>query len=101
MSLTIVFAATLPGVVVLLTVLAAIEHAASRGRRRSVVTGEHRPVLAAAGLDVLSAAMLPGKDTELQHRDVAKRLRLESNDGAPRNTVDLATGVARIQLPAR
>ena len=98
MSLAILFAATLPGLVVLLTALAALEHIASRRRRRSVITGEHRPSLAATGLDVFSAAMLSGKDTELDHRDVAKRLRLDSTDGAPPNTVDLASGTAHIRL---
>lgn len=94
------FAATLPGLVVLLTLLAAVEHAASRRKRRGVVSREHRPALTATGLDVFSAAMLPGRDTELEHRNLAKRLRVEASDGAPRNTVDLTTGIARIQLPS-
>ena len=99
MSLSIVVAATLPGLVIMLTLLAAIEHAASRRRGRSVVTGETRPRLSATGLDVFSAAVLAGKDVELEHRDVVKRLRLEATDGAPPNTVDLTRGTARIRVP--
>ena len=55
---------TLPGLVVLLVVVALLERAAS-ARGRPLVTRRHRPAVSAAGLDVLSVALLPEKEREL------------------------------------
>lgn len=99
MGIGVLFAATIPGLVVLLVLLAAVEHLASRLKRRSAITGRHRPVLAAAGLDVFSGTLLAGKDAELEHRDLAKRLKVESGDAAPGSVVDLSSGTAHIRLP--
>lgn len=89
MSFAVLFAATLPGLVILLIVLAAIERMT---RRRS-----GRGDLSAAGLDVFSAAMLPGRAVELEHRAEAKERRVRPTDGAPPHGVDLDGGTARMK----
>lgn len=92
MNFAVLFAATLPGLVVLLIVLAAIERVLRRRKGRSS--------LSAAGLDVFSAAMLPGRAVELEHRAEAKERRLGPSDGAPPHGVDLVGGTARVRREA-
>ena len=87
MSLAILFAATLPGLVVLLIVVAAVERLSNK--RRGV---------SAAGLDVFSAAVLPGRATELEERDEAKNRRATHSDGAPPHGIDLTGGTAHIPV---
>lgn len=89
MSFSVLVAATLPGLVILLIILAAIERIVRRRKGSSN--------LSAAGLDVFSAAMLPGRAIELEHRAEAKERRLGPSDGAPPHGVDLAGGTARVR----
>ncbi|MFI5428486.1 hypothetical protein [Aeromicrobium sp. UC242_57] len=81
MSFGVLFAATLPGLVVLLVVLAAVERVSKRRRG-----------LSAAGLDVFSAAMLPGRAIEQEHRAEAKERRINPSDGAPPHGIDVLRG---------
>jgi len=86
---------TLPGLVLLLLVLAAVEQVASRLRRRSVLTRRTRPALAATGMDFMAVLTMPDKQYELDQRATDKVRRVEQADGAP-PAVDLESGTARI-----
>jgi Family of unknown function (DUF6191) len=89
------FALTLPGLVVLLVVLAALEHAWSRMGRRSRLHGSERHALSAGGMDVFSAALFPGKAVDLEQQRVREMRRDDVEDGAPPYTrIDLDSGVA-------
>jgi len=89
------FALTLPGLVVLLVVLAAFEHAWSRLGRRSRLHGTERHALSAGGMDVFSAALFPGKAVDLEEQRVRELRRDDVQDGAPPYTrIDLDGGVA-------
>jgi hypothetical protein len=89
------FALTLPGLVVLLVVLASLEHAWSRYGRRSRLHGRERHALSAGGLDVFSAALVPGKAVDLEQQRVREVRRDDVEDGAPPyGRIDLAAGVA-------
>ena len=90
-----VFALTLPGLVVLLVVLASLEHAWSRLGRRSRLHGRQRHALAAGGMDVFSAALFPGKAVDLEEQRVREMRRDDVEDGAPPYArIDLDSGVA-------
>lgn len=89
MSLAMLFAMSLPGLVVLLIAVAALERIVHRHGGRSA---------SAAGLDVFSASMLPGRAVELEHRDAAKTRRATHTDGAPPHGVDLAGGTAHVRV---
>ena len=65
MGAGVLVALTLPGLVILLVVLAAVEHAWSRVGRRSPLHGRERHALSASGLDVFSAALDPGRNVDL------------------------------------
>ena len=89
------FALTLPGLVVLLVVLAAFEHAWSRLGRRSRLHGRERHALSAGGLDVFSAALAPGRAVDLEQQRVREMRRDDVEDGAPPyGRIDLDSGVA-------
>jgi hypothetical protein len=94
-------ALTLPGLVLLLVVLAAAEAGAARVRRRSPLHGAPRRALSAGGLDVLSAALDPGREADREERRVSVLLREDDGDAAPpRSRVDLDRGLAVLVLPA-
>ena len=89
------FALTLPGLVVLLVVLASLEHAWSRFGRRSRLHGSERHALSAGGLDVFSAALVPGRAVDLEEQRARELRRDDVEDGAPPSgRVDLDSGVA-------
>jgi len=89
------FALTLPGLVVLLVVLASFEHAWSRLGRRSRLHGSERHALSAGGMDVFSAALVPGKAVDLEEQRVRELRRDDVEDGAPPyGRIDLDSGVA-------
>ena len=91
------FALTLPGLVVLLAVLAACEHAWSRLGRRSRLHGRERHALSAGGMDVFSAALFPGKAVDLEEQRVRELRRDDVEDGAPpHRRIDLDSGIAYI-----
>jgi hypothetical protein len=89
------FALTLPGLVVLLVVVAAAEQAWSRLGRRSPVHRRVRHALSAGGLDVFSAALVPGRDADLEERRARELRRDDVDDGAPPyGRIDLDGGIA-------
>jgi hypothetical protein len=91
----VVFALTLPGLAVILVLLAALEQLWSRLGRRSPLHGRERHALSAGGLDVFSAALVPGRDVDLQERRVRELRRDDVDDGAPPyGRIDLDSGVA-------
>lgn len=99
MGAGLLFALTLPGLVIVLVVLAAVERSLSRLKRRSLVHGQERPGLSAGGIDVLSAALSPGKANEMEQRRVEQLLREEKDDGAPpRGRIDFEQHVAYLRL---
>jgi hypothetical protein len=95
------FALTIPGIAVLLVVLAVVERTASRLRRRSPLAHRHRAALSAAGTDVFSAALVPGRAVDLEQRRASELMREDETDGAPpRSRIDLDAGVAHLVVPA-
>ncbi|MGW4203532.1 DUF6191 domain-containing protein [Streptomyces sp. NPDC004726] len=87
---------TLPGLVILLTVVAFADHllrATGRGKRRGQVS--------ATGFEQLHATFSAGKQNELKERQSALVLKDDDEDGAPphRSTVDLDGGLAVVRLP--
>ena len=97
MGAGVLFALTLPGLVVLLVVLASVEHAWSRLGRRSRLHGRERHALSAGGMDVFSAALDPGRALDLEQRRVREIRRDDVEDGAPPyGRVDLDSGVVYV-----
>lgn len=93
MTPSVLFAMSLPGLLIALVVVAGVEQLASRRHRRSAITGAHRPRLGATGLVVVNAVIDPGSAAEQELRDESKVLRVESSNGT---RVDLDAGTARI-----
>lgn len=95
----VVFALTLPGLVVLLVAVAFLDQALLRLRGRGVVPWRRDAQVAATGFDLLHAALSPGKQDELEQRRTEELLRDVEEDGAPpRSRVDLDAGVAYLRL---
>jgi uncharacterized protein DUF6191 len=95
--MTMLFALTLPGLVVLLFVLAVVDLVLVRVRGRGIVPWRRDRVAASTGFDLLHAALSPGKEHELDQRRTELVLREEDDDGAPpRDPVDLEHGVVRL-----
>ena len=95
MGIGVLFALTLPGLVVLLVVVATLEHAWSRLGRRSPVYRRERHALSAGGIDVFSAALVPGKAIDLAEQRVREMTRDDVADGdPPYGRIDLDSGVA-------
>ncbi|MFF7978588.1 DUF6191 domain-containing protein [Streptomyces sp. NPDC007901] len=98
-----VFFMTLPGLVVLLTVLAFVDQLLLRAGRAGVLpwrNSARQGQISATGFEQLHAALSPGKQNELKERQSALVLRDDEEDGAPpRTTVDLTAGTAVIRLP--
>jgi hypothetical protein len=93
----VLFALTLPGLVVLLVVVAAAEHVWARLGRRSPLYRRERHALSAGGMDVFSAALVPGKAIDLEQQRVRELTRDDIENGAPPNTrIDLDSGVAYV-----
>jgi hypothetical protein len=92
----VLVALTLPGLVILLVVLAAAEHAWARVGRRSLLTRRERFAVSAGGMDVFSAALFPGKAVDLEQQRAREIRRDDVEDGAPPNRIDLDAGVAYI-----
>ena len=97
MGAGVLFALTLPGLVVLLVAVAAAEHVWSRLGRRSPLHRRRRHALSAGGMDVFSAALFPGKAIDLEQQRVRELTRDDVENGAPPNTrIDLDSGVAYV-----
>jgi hypothetical protein len=92
----VLFALTLPGLVILLVVLAGVEHAWSRAGRRSRLHGRERHALSAGGMDVFSAALFPGRAVDIEQQRVRELRRADVGDAAPPNRIDLDAGVVYI-----
>ena len=98
MAAGVLFALTLPGLIVLLVVLATVEHAWSRLGRPSPLHGRARHAVSAGGMGVFSAALFPGKALDLEEQRVRDMRRDEVEDSAP-PVMDLdSSGVAYIEL---
>ena len=83
MEAGVLFALTLPGVVLLLLVVAVLEHTASRLGRRSAITRTHRRGLSAAGLDAFAQAVSPAQAVAVEQAQVEESRRDEEGDAAP------------------
>jgi hypothetical protein len=102
MGIGVLFALTLPGLVVLLVVVATVEHVWSRLGRSSPLHRRERHALSAGGMDVFSAALFPGKAVDLEEQRVREMTRDDVADGAPPyGRIDLDSGVAHLDVPRR
>ncbi|MFD9538624.1 DUF6191 domain-containing protein [Streptomyces sp. NPDC060022] len=95
---------TLPGLVVVLTVLAFVDQLLLRAGRAGVLpwrNGARQGQISATGFEQLHASFSPGKQSELKERQSALLMRDDEEDGAPpnRTTVDLDGGTAVIRMP--
>jgi hypothetical protein len=97
MGAGVLFALTLPGLVVLLVVVAAAEDVWARLGRRSPLYRRERHALSAGGMDVFSAALFPGRAVDLEEQRVRELTRDDVENGAPPNgRIDLDSGVAYV-----
>ncbi|MEV6579917.1 DUF6191 domain-containing protein [Streptomyces sp. NPDC051582] len=95
---------TLPGLVVVLTVLAFADQLLLRAGRAGVLPWRNsvrQGQVSATGFEQLHASFSPGKQNELKERQSALVLRDDEEDGAPpnRTSVDLESGVAVVRMP--
>lgn len=95
---------TLPGLVILLTVLAFVDQLLLRAGRAGLLpwrNGARQGQISATGFEQLHATFSPGKQSELKERQSALLLRDDEEDGAPpnRTLVDLEGGTAVVRLP--
>ncbi|MFD9686557.1 DUF6191 domain-containing protein [Kitasatospora sp. NPDC059088] len=91
---------TLPGLVVLLTVLALVDQLLLRAGRAGLLpwrTPARQGQISATGFEQLHASFSAGKQHELKERQSSLLQRDDDENGAPRNPtgVDLARGTAR------
>ncbi|MFH0521984.1 DUF6191 domain-containing protein [Streptomyces sp. M41] len=97
-----VFFMTLPGLVVLLTLLAFIDQLLMRAGRAGRLpwrNAARQGQISATGFEQLHASFSPGKQSELEERRSALVMRDDEQDGAPpRSTVDLDSGKAVVRL---
>ena len=99
----LVFAFSLPGLVVGLTVLAVADKIAwwFTGRSRLPWFRDGRRPVSAVGLDELQAMFYSGKRHSIERRELELVLRDDERDGAPPHVrVDLDAGRAVIIRPA-
>ncbi|MFF4350130.1 DUF6191 domain-containing protein [Streptomyces sp. NPDC001530] len=95
---------TLPGLVILLTLVAFADQLLLRAGRAGVLpwrNGARQGQISATGFEQLHASLSPGKQNELKERQSALLMRDDEEDGAPpnRTTVDLDGGTAVIRMP--
>ncbi|MCL7378506.1 MULTISPECIES: DUF6191 domain-containing protein [unclassified Streptomyces] len=100
---TVVFM-TLPGLVIVLTLVAFIDQLLLRAGRAGLLpwrNSARQGQISATGFEQLHASFSPGKQNELKERQSALLLRDDEEDGAPphRTTVDLDGGTAVIRMP--
>jgi hypothetical protein len=99
-----VFCMTLPGLVVVLTLLAFADQVLLRAGRAGVLpwrNSARQGQIAATGFEQLHASLSPGKQHELKERQTALVIPDDEEDGAPpnRTTVDLDGGTAVVRMP--
>lgn len=97
MASGVLVALTLPGQVVLLVVVAALEHAWSRAGRRSPLLHRRRHALSAGGLDVFYAALVPGRDVDLDSGVAPCKSTGKERSSRPATTF-VATSTTPIEL---
>lgn len=95
---------TLPGLVIVLTLLAFIDQLLLRAGRAGVLPWRNsgrQGQISATGFEQLHASLSAGKQNELKERQPALVLPDSEDDGAPpnRTTVDLTAGTAVVRLP--
>ncbi|MFF2213920.1 DUF6191 domain-containing protein [Streptomyces antibioticus] len=96
--------ATLPGLVILLTVVAFVDQLLLRAGRAGLLpwrNSARQGQISATGFEQLHASLSPGKQNELKERQSALVMRDDEEDGAPpnRTTVDLEGGRAVVRMP--
>ncbi|NGO80552.1 hypothetical protein G6045_33580 [Streptomyces sp. YC504] len=96
---------TLPGLVMLLIVIAFVDQLLLRAGRAGMLpwrNGARTGQVSATGFEQLHGALSPGKQNELKERETALVLPDDEDDGAPpnRSIVDLDAGTAVIRRPA-
>jgi len=93
-------ALTLPGLVLALLGVAAVDQVLLRLRGHGVVRWRRDSQVSSTGFDLLHAALSPGKADELAQRHSEELVRDDEAEGAPpRSRVDLDAGTARLRLP--
>ena len=96
----LVFAMTLPGLVLALLAVAGLDQLLLRVRGRGIVPWRRDAQVSSTGFDLLHAALSPGKADELAQRQTEELVRADEAEGAPpRSRVDLDAGVARLVVP--
>src|SRR5689334_2811685 len=101
-SLGVLFALSLPGLVCLLVVLAAVERLGRWGNSRAVLPWRRKKdlPLTGTGLEELHALLSGGKRLEVEERASRSLMRDEEADGAP-PLIDRDGRAVRIVLPGR
>ena len=100
MGVGLLVSLTMPGVVLLLLAVAVAEQVWSRLGRRSRLSGRRRSALSASGMDVFSAALVPGRAVDLDEQRSRAVTREDTGDGAPPyGRIDLASGLALLDVP--
>ncbi|MCI3278094.1 DUF6191 domain-containing protein [Streptomyces cylindrosporus] len=93
---------TLPGLVILLTVIAFADQLLLRAGRAGLLPwrGGRQGQVSATGFEQLHASFSPGKQNELKERQSSLVMRDDEEDGAPphRTTVDLDGGLAVVRI---
>ena len=93
-------ALTLPGLVLGLLAVAAIDQLMLRLRGRGLLRWRRDTQVSSTGFDLLHAALSPGKADELAQRHSEELVRDDEAEGAPpRSRVDLDAGTALLGLP--
>jgi hypothetical protein len=92
-------ALTLPGLVLVLLAVAAIDQLLLRVQGRGLMSWRKDAQVSSTGFELLHATLSPGKADELAQRRIEEVIRDDEEDGAPpRSWVDFATGVAHIKV---
>ena len=98
----VVFAMTLPGLVLLLLAVAAVDQLLLRLRGRGLMSWRAGAQVGSTGFELLHASLSPGKADELAQRRTEEIVRVDDDSAAPpRSRIDLVTGVAHLRLDRR
>ena len=96
----VLIALTLPGLVLALLAVAAVDQLMLRLRGHGLVPWRRDTQVSSTGFDLLHAALSPGKADELDQLRTEELVRDDEAEGAPpRSRVDLDAGTARLRLP--
>jgi hypothetical protein len=92
-------ALTLPGLVLLLLAVAAIDQLFLRIRGRGLMSWRKDAQVSSTGFEMLHATLSPGKADELAQRRTEEVIRDDDERAAPPSSrIDFVTGVAHIRL---